>query len=86
MSPELIYQAISVVLIPIIVALARKFTFPAKWAPILAFGIAVVLTSVAKFFNIDLDVNTISSLIITALATAGISVLGYDAVRKLTQK
>lgn len=84
-TPELIYQIVSIVLIPIIVTFFKKMKLPSKWAPIASFGVALVLVSVAKVFNIDLDVNSVSQTILAALATAGISVLGYDTVKKLTE-
>lgn len=84
MSAELVYQIISVVLIPIIVMIARKLSLPAKWSPIFAFAVALILVSAGKLFGVELDVNTIGSTIITALATAGVSVLGYDQLKQLT--
>lgn len=83
-SPELIYQVVSIVLIPIIVAIARKLKLPSKWCPIAAFGVALVLVSAGKVFGIELDINNIGQLIMTALATAGISVIGYDQIKGLT--
>ena len=85
MTPELIYQIVSVVLIPAIVTLLKKIRLPSKWAPVAAFGIALGLVAAAKPFGVDLDVNTVAQTIITALATAGVAVLGYDTVKKLTE-
>ena len=84
-TPELIYQIVSVVLIPVIVTLFKKMKMSSKWAPIASFGVALVLVSIAKVFGLNLDVNSISQTILAALATAGVSVLGYDTVKKLTE-
>ena len=80
------YQILSVVIIPFVVGLLKKFNLPSKWAPVAAFVVAIVLVAVGKIFGLDLDVNTIAQAIITALATAGISVLGYDTLKKLKGK
>lgn len=83
---ELAYQIISVVVIPFVVYGFRKVGLSTKYAPIAAFGVAVALVAIGKAIGIDLDVNTIQSALITALATAGVSVLGYDTVTRLTAK
>ena len=84
MSPELVYQIISVIIIPIVVWAARKFKLPTVWAPIAAFGVALVTVSAARIFGIELDVNTVAQTIIVALGTAGVAVLGYDTVKGIT--
>lgn len=80
-----LYTIISVVVIPFIVAGLKKLKLPSKWAPIAAFVVALILVSAGKLFGLELDVNNIAQAIIAALATAGVSVLGYDAVKKLTE-
>lgn len=85
MTPDVIYQVISIVLIPLIVGLAKRFKLPSKWAPVTAFGVAIILVSIGKVFGMELDINNIGQLIISALATAGISVIGYDQIKKLTE-
>jgi len=77
------YTIVSVAIIPLIVGLLKKVKLPSKWCPVVAFGVAVALVAIGKAFGIDLDVNTIQQALVTALATAGVSVLGYDAVTKL---
>jgi uncharacterized membrane protein len=80
-SPELLYQIISVVLIPIVIWVARKFKLPTQWAPVAAFGVALITVSAARIFGIELDVNTVAQTILAALATAGVAVLGYDTAK-----
>ena len=80
------YTVISVVLIPLIVMGLKKLALPSKWAPIAAFAVALVLVAIGRVFGAVLDVNSIAETIIAALATAGVSVLGYDTVKKLTEK
>jgi hypothetical protein len=81
-----LYTIISVVVIPLIVAGLRKLKLPAKWAPVAAFVVASALVALGQVFGLALDINTIAQAIIVALGTAGVSVLGYDAVKKLTEK
>jgi hypothetical protein len=80
-----LYTIISVVAIPIVVMLLKKLNLPNKWCPIAAFAVALVLVAIGKAFGVDLDVNNIAQAIVAALATAGVSVLGYDAVKGLTE-
>jgi hypothetical protein len=79
------YTIISVVVIPLVVMLLKKLNLPSKWCPIAAFAVALVLVGAGKAFGVDLDVNNIAQAIVAALATAGVSVLGYDTVKKLTE-
>jgi len=79
------YTIVSIAVIPLVVTLLKKIKLPSKWCPIVAFAVALILVAVGKAFGVDLDVNTIQQAIITALATAGVSVLGYDAVTKLME-
>ena len=81
-----LYTIVSTVLIPIIVMLLRKIKLPTKFAPIAAFIIAGALVGIGKGFGLNMDVATIADAIIKALATAGVAVLGYDTVKKLTAK
>lgn len=83
---EIVYQVISVIVIPFVVMGIRKVGLPTKFAPIAAFGIALALVTLGKLIGVELDVATLQATIITALATAGVSVLGYDAVTQLTEK
>lgn len=79
------YTIVSTVAIPLIVALLKKINLPSKWCPVAAFIVAGALVGVGKVFGVDLEVNSIATAIITALATAGVGVLGYDTVKKLTE-
>lgn len=79
------YTIISIVLIPLIVMGLKKIKLPSKWAPVAVFGVALILVAVGKVIGIDLDINTIADAIVKGLVTAGISVLGYDTVKKLTE-
>lgn len=80
-----LYTIISVVIIPFAVMGLKKLNLPSKWAPIAAFAVALILVAAGKAFGAELDVNSIAQAIIAALATAGVSVLGYDTVKKLTE-
>ena len=80
------YTVISVIIIPFVVMGLKKFKLSSKWAPIAAFAVALVLVAVGKVLGAELDVNTIAQAIVAALATAGVSVLGYDTVKKLTEE
>jgi len=77
------YTILSVVIIPLVVWGLRAIKLPTKWCPVVAFAVAVGLVAIGKAIGVDLDVNTIQQAIITALATAGVSVLGYDTVKGL---
>ena len=79
------YTIVSTIAIPFIVSLLKKMKLPSKWCPLAAFAVAGVLVGLGKVFGIDLDVNSIAQAIIVALATAGVGVLGYDQVKKLTE-
>jgi hypothetical protein len=79
------YTILSVIIIPFVVMGLKKLNLPSKWAPIAAFVVALILVSAGKLFGLELDVNTIQQTIIAALATAGVSVLGYDTVKKLME-
>lgn len=85
MGADTIYQIVSVVVIPIIVTLLKKVNLPNKWAPVTAFGIAIVLAVVGQLLGITVDVNTVAQTIMASLATAGVAVLGYDQIKKLTE-
>jgi hypothetical protein len=76
------YTIISVFLIPAIVMGLRKLKLPSKWAPLAAFGIALVLVGIGQLLGLSLDITTIADAIIKGLTTAGVAVLGYDAVKK----
>jgi len=80
------YTILSVVVIPFVVAGFKKLGLSSKWAPVAAFLVAIVLVGIGTFFGLGLDVNTIAQAILAGLATAGVSVLGYDTVKKLTEK
>lgn len=80
-----LYTLITVVIIPFIVMGIKKLGLSSKWAPVAAFIAALILVSVGNLLGLGLDVNSIAQAIIAALATAGVSVLGYDTVKKLTE-
>lgn len=79
------YTIISTVVIPFVVMGLRKANLPTKWCPIASFAVALVLVALGKVFGVEMDVNTIAQAILTALGTAGVAVLGYDTVAKLTE-
>lgn len=79
------YTIVSVAVIPVIVTLLKKLKLPSKWCPIAAFAVALILVAAGKLFGVDLDVNNIAQAITAALATAGVSVLGYDTITKLIE-
>ena len=80
------YTIVSIIVIPIVVQLLKKVKLPSKWAPVAAFGVALVLVGAGHLLGLNLDINTIAQAIIAGLATAGVAVLGYDTVTKLTSK
>jgi hypothetical protein len=80
------YTIVSVLIIPAIITGLRMIKLPTKWAPLAALASALVLVAIGKLVGLDLDVNTITDAIIKGLAIAGVSVLGYDTVKKLTTK
>ena len=79
-----IYTIISTLVIPVIVMLFKKVKLPSKYAPLAAFGAAILLVGVGMVFKLTLDINTIADAILKGLATAGVAVLGYDTVKKLS--
>lgn len=85
LAPETIYTIISVLVIPAVIGFLKKIKLPSKYAPVAAFGVATALVGVGKVIGFDLDVNTLADAIIKGLITAGISVIGYDQVKKLTE-
>ena len=85
MDSATLYNLISVIVIPFIIGILKKVKLSSKFAPLAAFVIACGLVGVGKLVGITLDVNSIADIIIKGLATAGIAVLGYDQVKKLTE-
>lgn len=79
-----IYTIISTLVIPVIVMLLKKVKLPAKYAPLAAFAVAIILVGVGQFFKLTLDIPTVADAILKGLATAGVAVLGYDTVKKLS--
>lgn len=79
------YSIITTLVIPFIITGLRKLKLSSKWAPIAAFAIALTFVGIGTALGITLDVNTIADAIIKGLASAGIAVLGYDQVKKLTE-
>lgn len=84
-TPELAYQIITVVLIPILVGLWKRFGLSPTYAPTAAFGVSLGLVLLGRVFGLTLDAGTIQSAVLTALASAGIAVIGYDQAKKLTE-
>jgi len=72
------------VVIPFLVQ-ALKQWIPVKFAPIVAVVLAGIYVVIAKMTGNDADFNTIYAAILTALGVAGVGVLGYDTVKKLTE-
>ena len=70
------------VVIPFIIGFLRKMGLPTKWAPITAYGVALILVGIATAFGIDMSVATIADAILKGLGMAGVAVLGYDAIAK----
>jgi hypothetical protein len=79
------YTIVSTIAIPLIVTGLRAAKLPAKWAPVTAFGVAIILTAIGQALGLTLDVNTIAQTILQSLGIAGVAVLGYDQVKKLTE-
>ena len=80
------YTIVSTVAIPFIVQLLKMMKMPTKWAPLAAFSVAGLLVGLGKVFGVEMDVNNLATAILTALATAGVGVLGYDTVKTMTTK
>ena len=80
-----ILNIIVTVAIPFIVNFLKKWLGGSKFAPIVALVLAVIYVAIAKAMGVEQDVNTIYQAILLALGIAGTSVLGYDAVKKLTE-
>ncbi len=79
------FDAIAVVIIPFIVTFLKKLKLSSKFAPIAVFLIAVIIVAGGKVLGYDLDVQTIQEALLKALCIAGVSTLGYDTVKKLTE-
>ncbi len=79
------FDAIAVILIPIIVTVLKKLKLSSKFAPIAVFFLAIIIVAGGKVLGYELDVNTIQEALIKALAIAGVSTLGYDTIKKLTE-
>lgn len=80
------FEVITVVVIPFIVQLLKKIKLPTKVAPIAAFILALIIVAGGNVLGFDLNIDTIIDAIIKALAISGVSVLGYDTVKKLSGK
>jgi len=76
---------LATIIIPFIVQLLKKMKLPSKFAPIVALVLAIVYVAIARVAGIDADLNTIVAQITQALTIAGIGVLGYDTVKKITE-
>ena len=63
----------------------KKIKLPSKFAPAAAFAVAIGLVLIGQKLGLELDINTIADAILKGLATAGIAVLGYDQVKKITE-
>ena len=80
------FEVITVIAIPFIINLLKKIKLPTKIAPIAAFVLALVIVAGGKILGFDLNIQTLIDAIIKALAISGVSVLGYDAIKKLSGK
>ncbi len=79
------FDAIAVVIIPFIVAGLKKLKLPSKFAPIAVFAIAIIIVAGGKFLGYELSTQTIQEALLKALGIAGVSALGYDQLKKLTE-
>lgn len=68
-----------------IVQLLKLIKLPSKWAPTVCLIVAVILVSVAKALGLELDVQTVAEALMKALGIAGVTVLAYDQLKKLTE-
>ena len=80
------FEAITAIAIPFLINLLKKIKLPTKIAPIAAFILALIIVAGGKVLGFDLNIDTIIDAIIKALAISGVSVLGYDTVKKLSGK
>jgi len=80
----MLYNAIAVVVIPLLVQLLKKLKLPVKMAPYAAIALAVVYIVVAKTAGLPgVELETALDAITKILGVAGTSVLGYDIVKKI---
>jgi uncharacterized membrane protein YjjP (DUF1212 family) len=85
MTPEVIFNIVAVVIVPGIVMLLKKINLPSKFAPVAAFFVATILVGIGKLIGIELDINSVADAIVKGLLLAGVSVIGYDQVKKITE-
>ena len=79
-----VFEIITVVVIPFIVQFLKKIKLPTKLAPFAAIIAAIIIVAGGKFLGVDLEIKNVLELILKAIGLAGISVLGYDIVKKIT--
>ena len=82
----MVFEAITAAAIPFLINLLKKIKLPTKIAPIAAFVLALIIVAGGNVLGFDLNIDTIIDAIIKALAISGVSVLGYDTVKKLSGK
>ena len=82
----MVFEAITAAAIPFLINLLKKIKLSTKVAPIAAFVLALIIVAGGNVLGFDLNIDTIIDAIIKALAISGVSVLGYDTVKKLSGK
>ena len=82
----MVFEAITAAAIPFLINLLKKIKLPTKVAPIAAFVLALIIVAGGNVLGFDLNIDTLIDVIIKALAISGVSVLGYDTVKKLSGK
>lgn len=81
---NLMFEIVSIVVIPGIIEALKGLKLSTKYAPIAAVVISAVLVLGAYKLGILLDVKNTFDLIATTLGISGISVLGYDIFKKIS--
>jgi hypothetical protein len=76
------FEIISAVVIPFVVQLLKKIKLPSRLAPIAAVILAILIVAGAKILGSDLDIGNIYEAILKVLGISGMSILGYDVLKK----
>ena len=76
------FEIISAVIIPFVVQFLKKIKLPSRIAPIAAIVLAIIAVAGAKLLGQDLDINNIYEAILRVLGISGMSILGYDVLKK----